>query len=209
MRRISLLFGFCGACLTLLAVGAPGARAQTVVNVREFGTPDPINLQLGVYAGLDVTDPTFPSASTGTLAYFLPFPTVTGDLFVLEPSIGGTTSLPSDLLRFVPGATGTLLLVYSDISSSDPADSQADVVIPPNVQANFLQVVETGLNGQPYTEASNGLVYRPSGNDPGALTSGGDIAYNFISDTPEPAMLCLTPALAALLLRNRRPNSSS
>jgi hypothetical protein len=205
MNRKSLLFGLGGACLTVLAFGAPGARAQ-VINIDENATQDPNNPTIapGVFP-----DPTAPQGTSPTTGYILPFPTVPGDVHIFEPPVG--TGSYSDLLRFLPQGTGgsTLLLIYSNAASaSDPSDSKADVGIPENVVTPVFTAFETGLGGAPYTEDSNGLFYTPTPNQPGGLPTGATIAYNFISDnTPEPGMLCLTPAVAGLLMRNRRRNN--
>lgn len=202
MQRNSLLLALGGACLMLLALNGPDAKAQ-VINVDEFGSPDPGNLQLGVQTAINVADPTVPGGPP-TVGYFLPFPTVPGDVVVFEPPLGAAGPA-SDLLRFVQGPTGTLLLVYSDVSTADPGSAHADVGLPSSLQTNVFRDFETGLNGQPYTDSSNGLFYQPTGNQPGAIPTGAPIHYNFVSDSaPEPGMLCFATCAAGLLLRKRR-----
>jgi hypothetical protein len=195
--KSSILFGLGATCLAALAIGAPNARAQ-IVTIDENGTLFP-----GAGPGTLVPDPTVPNGPP-TVGYFLGIPTVPGDVQIFEPP-GPAVNPPSDLLRFLPSPNGTLLLIYSDVSTTDPGNAPADVGLPPNLQTNVFQTLETGLGGAPYTDNSNGLVYTPAGGQPGQSVGTVGIQYNFISDSvPEPGMLCLTPAVAGLLMRNRR-----
>jgi hypothetical protein len=128
----------------------------------------------------------------GTLAYNLTTLVganyTPGDVLVREP--GETGQVASDLLRFTNTTTGLgLLLVYSDFETGAPKDL-ADVGVPgPPYSTNAVLKDEVGAeNGR------NGVFgYTPGPNDPGGLagTTAGQIVYNFISDTPEPASITL------------------
>jgi hypothetical protein len=129
----------------------------------------------------------------GTLAYNLTTPVgalyTAGDVLVREP--GETGQVASDLLRFTNNTTTGLglLLVYSDFETGAPRDL-ADVGVPglpysTNAVAKDEVGDENGRNGV--------FGYTPGPNDPGGLvgTTAGQIVYNFISDTPEPASITL------------------
>ena len=84
-----------------------------------------------------------------TLAYHLPTPVQDGDVAVYNFQTGQL----SDLLRFqtvsdpVAGTSGWLL-VYSDVSTTNPADSPADVGVPTPTHSVLTQsVVEFGVEG--------------------------------------------------------------
>jgi len=114
------------------------------------------------------------------------YPFVSGDLVVME---SGTTTI-SDVVRFV----GAQFAVYSD--NSDGSDSLADIGIP-ELLSNVVYVDEVGLeNGM------NGVVYTPTAGQPGWNTTNA-VTYNFISDIPEPATMCLLGLGAFALQRSK------
>jgi hypothetical protein len=125
-----------------------------------------------------------------------------GDLVITEPPLPGTNQTQSDLLRFFQN----LVFVYSDVSTSDPANAPADVGVPPanNTSGPGLIVpemgTEAGVNGlfgyTPFSPAMPGFL-------PGAAA--GAVTYNFISDTPEPSTLVLAVlGLVGLALVRRK-----
>jgi PEP-CTERM motif len=106
---------------------------------------------------------------------------VSGDLLLIEP-----TGDQSDLLRFIGGE----VFVFSDFEPGEPNPALADVGLPPTFQTNLLIMTETGLNGNPYTEDQNGIVYTPMAGQPGDMGNG--VTYVFISDAiPEPASIVM------------------
>jgi hypothetical protein len=185
-----------GAAL-LLVCGSQRALGQITITLDERGTPGP-------YPSTIAPDPLIPGGPP-TVAYALPFGVVPGDLVIQEPPIT-TAPVDSDLLRWVQVVPGqqSLLLVYSDVTTTDPANAPADVGIPLQLQTNLAIVPETGLPVAPvYTDAANGVVYTPTAGMPGFIAGAAPFTYSFISDIPEPGIFCLTPALAGLLRRRR------
>ncbi len=176
------------------AIAMTAARAQfSTISVDELGG--------GFYNGLPVPAGFLPDLFNGGapgFAYTLPFPFILGaapvaDILLFEP--GSPQQLPSDLLRFErdPNGAGTLLFFYSDASSADAPDAPADVlVMPAPITPPFLAALETGLFGNPYTEAGpNGFVYMAGPGMPGWDGNPLGTQYTFISDVPEPASLWL------------------
>jgi hypothetical protein len=147
-----------------------------------------------------------PISGVATLAYdiagspavgLIPSP---GDVVITEPN--STNQSNSDLLRF---SNQGLVYVFSDAETSEPLD-KADVGVPTPMEP-FITVVETGLNGLPYGEGFNGILYTPGPTDPGFVPGG--ITYEFISDgsVPEPATLVslgIGMAIVGSVCRKRR-----
>jgi hypothetical protein len=131
--------------------------------------------------------------------YYIPFDSlVQGDLVIYEP---GTTTI-SDVLRFSnnlaqPG-TG-LLSVYSarEVGEQPPYDL-ADVATMPTLGSNVFYMDEQG-----FENGWNGVTYTPVSGQPGYITSGQTVTYNFTSDVPEPATIALLGLGALGLLRKR------
>jgi hypothetical protein len=125
---------------------------------------------------------------------------VSGDVLVTEPN--APNGPDSDLLRWIGGA----LYVFSNLPEPiSPNADLADVGLPQQFQTNFLAMPETGLNGIPYNDQLNGLVYTPLAGQPGDMGNG--VTYMFISDVPEPAsmiMLASSVAIVAVFWRSRR-----
>lgn len=185
-----------GATL-LLVCASQRVLGQVVITLDERGTPGP-------YPSTIAPDPLNPGGPP-TVAYLLPFGVVPGDLVIKEPPI--TTNSPtSDLLRWtqvVPGQQ-SLLLVYSDVTTTDPPNDPADVGIPLQLQTNLATVTETGLPVAPtYTDVANGVVYTPTAGMPGFIAGAAPFTFSFTSDIPEPGVFCLAPALLGLLRRRR------
>ena len=98
-----------------------------------------------------------------------------------------------------------------DAESGEPLD-KADVGLPTPVEP-FIRVTETGLNGLPYGEGLNGILYTPGPTDPGfiAFPNGDTITYKFVSDgsVPEPATLVsmsIGITIVGLVCWRRRPH---
>jgi hypothetical protein len=133
-----------------------------------------------------------PISGKSTLEYTLPFAGVPGDVW-LQEAPGGPMS---DDLRFDGNSH---VFFFSD--NSDGVDSLADVGLPMlmtnNVAGPFL---ETGVEG-----GFQNYIYTPTANQPG-YKAAGPVAYNIVSDVPEPGTL-LFGALGSgllLLLKSRR-----
>ena len=195
MKAHSTLGLALGAFLLVIASGR--ASGQITITLDEHGTPAP-------YPATIAIDPLNPGGPP-TVAYTLPFAVVPGDLVISEPPV--PTTLTSDLLRFeqsVPGQQ-SLVFVYSDVTTSDPANEPADVGIPGQLQTNVAMVVETGLPVSPiYTDATNGVVYTPTAGMPGFIAGAAPFTYSFISDVPEPTVIGLGAALVGLAIRRPR-----
>ena len=192
--KMKLPLGLALGAVLLLACGSQRALGQAVITLDEHGTP---------FSAPSTIAPDPLNGGVMTVAYILPFLATPGDLEITEPPVG-TTSPPSDLLRWEPQANQTLLFVYSDVlATSDPANDPADVGIPAQLQTNLAMAVEIGWPPPAaYTDAANGVAYTPAAGAPGSVPGAG-FTYDFISDVPEPGVLCLAPALAGLLMRRR------
>jgi hypothetical protein len=156
----------------------------------------------GISPGIVQPDPSggLP-ASTPVLVYNLSFPVTSGDLWLTN----GYEGL-SDVVRFWdpnPASGGSSQIIfYSDVSTTDPADSPADTGFPQN-SLPILSITEAGPEG------NNGAAYTPAGvGDPGFNLTGVAVTYRIISDVPEPNVLALAVlggGLLLLLLKQRYP----
>jgi hypothetical protein len=176
-------------------IAAPTAFGQFVITFDEFGNGDYNGTPMTWSMMLD------PWSGMTTLAYQLPFAGVGGDIVLDEPPVPPGSH--SDLLRF--DGSGNLF-VFSDFSAgstTDPADSPADVGLPaPNALGlPVLSFTESGSEG-----GLQGLFgYTPGFSDPGANSAG--VIYNFISDVPEPGsvpLLVCGLGIFALAMRRRK-----
>jgi hypothetical protein len=174
------------------------AQSNITVTVDEFGN--------GTYNGTTLTSGMVrdPFSGITTLAYFLPYSPVSGDVALIGPE-PGTTNAISDVLRFENADTNGFgfLFFFSDVSTNDPADSLADVGLPQLGQLPTIFISETGPEGH------NGAAYLAAAGGPGSLLfSAAPVQYNFISDgvIPEPSSLLLGALGGGLLLlwRQRR-----
>ena len=196
-------------CLFLMSATMNAAFGQmSTIAVDEFGG--------GIHNGAPVPSGLLPDPFNGGLpgfAYTLPFiytwSTPQADILVFEPG----TTLPSDLLRFTraPNGPNTLLFFYSDASAADPPDAPADVLGMPNPGFVYTAGAETGLFGNPYSEAGpNGFVYTTL-TGPGLDGNPAGTQYTFISEgnVPEPGSLVLLGIGACLVgfryMRRKRP----
>jgi hypothetical protein len=130
--------------------------------------------------------------ASGIVGLYYSFGTTTlpGDVVLLEPQ--APTGTISDLLRF-DGTGG----VYFFSDEDGPPIDLADVpVIPQTI--NPVVINEVGPEG------NNGAFYTPAPGQPGFDTSGvlPGVAYNIISDVPEPASATLLLAGTGLWLLN-------
>jgi PEP-CTERM motif len=171
------------AIAAIFAASATSALAQSI-SVDEFGN--------GLFSGsgpLPASIAVDPISGIATLAYVLPFPVNPGDVVLTEPPQGTAFS---DLLRF-GGPNHNILYFFSDASTSDPADSPADVGIP-QPQSLVTVIPEVGAEG------SNGATWVPGTAGIGGDASLPTLTYTFISDVPEPSSLLLAGLGCALLL---------
>ena len=172
------------------------AQSNITAMVDEFGH--------GTYNGTTLTSGMVRDTISGitTLAYFLPYSPVSGDVVLIGPEPGNTNAI-SDVLRFENAGTNEgFLFFFSDVSTNDPADSLADVGLPQLGQLPTIFISEIGPEG------NNGAAYLAAVGGPGSLLfPAAPVQYNFISDgvIPEPASLLLgTLGGGLLLLSNQR-----
>jgi len=142
-----------------------------------------------------------------TLYYELPSLVVEGDLALYESEFD-----ISDVLRFVnvQGATSGLtgrVYVYSDLPEQGELPELADTGIPyDNLSLSMgmdEQGTENGWSGVDYTP-----YYVPGQQlyTPGYMAQYGEngVTYNFTSDVPEPATICLLGLGALSLIRRKK-----
>jgi hypothetical protein len=151
----------------------------------------------GYSNGAYQTDPV-----SGLVGWYYPllgpnFPTLAGDVLLLEPL--APTNTVSDLLRF-DGKGGVYF--FSDLEPGEPNPDHADVPFMPN-PIDPVILTEVGPEG------NNGAFYLPGPGMPGFDATGqvlGGLAYNFISEVPEPPAFALAGlgVAAMLILRRRR-----
>jgi len=190
------------ACVLLMI---PQCHAQGFVLQVTERTNDGLNLYNGApHPGFLLQDPG-PGGLPNALTFTTPAGLVAGDLLLQEPGGGA-----SDLIRW--NAINATLVFYSDIDPNDlPPFDPADIGLPLASYPNGLSVFETGLFGQPYSEAGpNGYVYVPLVGQPGSdpANPNNQPTYIIISDIPEPSTLALLilgmGGLFTACLRNRK-----
>lgn len=200
LRRLSVGVAFVGA-VVMSAVVASAANAQTfnpLITVDETGVgtihfagESPLPLPGGL-----APDPG-PGGSSSALTYSLlgPPSLTAGDLLISEDGF------LDDVIRFNPANTGGVAgypasLVFYSNPGHGGFDSLADSPSPPSAfYANTVNADEVG--GQ--------VFYHPTEGQPGFVT-GFDVAYQIISDVPEPAtwaMLILGVAMIGTAARRR------
>jgi len=215
LTELALVFGIASAiALTTAHAIVP---VPSKVTVDEFGN--------GVYNGVPLAtgNPVDLQTSVPGFAYILPFnytfgayPTADVELYEpgsTDPITGGY--LASDILRYTiaPNPGSSYLFFYSDRSTTDLADSTADVLgLAGGVGYLVAYGLETGLFGNPYSEAGpNGFVYTAG---PGMAGWDGNPAgtqYTFISDVPEPSSMMLVGlgTVSLFMFRRREPSAST
>ena len=180
-------------CLVCVAFITAGAWGQQIFSFDENGNGSVNGTPLAY--GVD-----------GTLYYVLMSDAIPGDIYegdvaVMEP---GTTEI-SDVLRFsyIGGAVQQeRVYVYSEREPGElPPFDLADTGIPSPLSSNVVYVNEVGTeNGW------NGVTYVPLSPQPG-YTDGSvilpSVIYNFTSDVPEPATICLLAFGAMAILRKK------
>ena len=159
-----------------------------------------------------------PDPGPGGLAGALNYPIATtafalgtalaGDVLIFE-SAGGV--LLSDVIRFRPGSifpfpSPSILTFYSD--NSDGVDSLADIGFPTALHANRVNLIEPGVEG-----GLQVIHYTPLPGQPGYINDLANpghtaIAYNFISDVPEPTIAALV-GLFLLMTVGRKLGSAA
>jgi hypothetical protein len=134
-------------------------------------------------------------------------PWIPGDVLLVEPPQPGvvtpyTVAPYSDLVRFsINPATGLADAIYFFSLADEDPPTLADVPVLPSPQANNFVIDEVGPEG------NNGAFYWPTANQPGYVTVApyaGAVAYNIISDVPEPSALALLGLAGGLLAVLRR-----
>jgi hypothetical protein len=126
--------------------------------------------------------------------YQLPFTLgVEGFLAIMEP---GTSEL-SDVLAFsIENENGNNhVYVFSKADGTDLADTGFISEHPEGWTTVQMYEVDFG-NGE------YGVTYTPGVNDPGYVTGG--VTYNFTSDVPEPATICMLGIGALSLIRRKK-----
>jgi hypothetical protein len=168
----------CAVGFTTALVATTAFSQNLLIRVDEFGLGTINGNPLPGAPALD------PLSGMTTMSYTLPFFGVRGDVVLMEPP--SAAGVPSDVIRFDGNFHLFFFSDFSAGSTADPADSPADVGMPPFLITPSLSFAETGPEGGP-----NGLFgYLPNFNDPGANTTG-TVTYDFISEVPEPGSLAL------------------
>ncbi|MFO1512535.1 MAG: PEP-CTERM sorting domain-containing protein [Verrucomicrobiota bacterium] len=195
---------------TALLTTILNASALVTITVDENGHGDWNGAPLFPAGGL--ANDIGPGGKPNALTYYLgnavpPFgqtigSLVPGDLFILETP-GGPLS---DLIRFRTG-NPTLFapasfVFYSD--NSDGVDSLADIGFPTAFNPNTATLLEPGVEG-----GFQMIHYVPLPNQPGYVDDPANpghsyVAYNFISDVPEPTTMALVATCLLLVTVKRR-----
>jgi hypothetical protein len=200
------LMTICLVCvLTTAAWGAPVSNITISFDENGNGNVDGTTLvwSTGIPIGAGTSD------QYATLYYELPGMVVVGDLVLYEP-----TGQVSDVLRFVnnyspdAGYQGRVY-VYSDPPEQGdlPPYDLADTGIP----YDFLYW-RAGMDEQGTENGWNGIVYTPQYIPdlqqylPGYMMQYGEsgVTYNFTSDVPEPATICILGLGALSLIRRKK-----
>jgi len=174
-------------CIGLLAASTTVFGQFQIVNLDENGNGY-ITQSLPFAYGVAVE----PISGVRTLWYQLPYAGVAGDV-LLQESVGGPLS---DLLRF--DGNGHVWF-FSDSENGTDFDALADVLQIPQPVGNIAgPFLEQGPEG------NNGYLYLPNSGQPGSQPAV-PVAYNIISDVPEPgsALLALLGG-SFLVLKSRR-----
>jgi hypothetical protein len=178
---------------TLLAFGCAYAITATSLFAQLYTFDENGNSTgPGISPGVMSPDPSG-GLTVPVLVYTLPFPVVPGDVGLLEN--GSTSQSPSDLVRFVSSpATGNIsyIIFYSDVETPGSLDL-ADTGLPPS--PNAIIIPEAGTEAGP-----NGATWTPAPGAPGSPLSGVSVAYQIISDVPEPNAVALVAIGGGLLL---------
>jgi hypothetical protein len=182
MKTFKTLFGIAASIGILTVVSSTSVFGQAqIIYMYENGTAYITPSQPFSYA-IAVE----PNSGIATLEYTLPFAGVPGDV-LLQEAVGGPLS---DLIRFDGNGHAYF---FSD--NADGIDSLADSGLPtvfsPNTAGPFL---ETGTEG-----GFQDYLYLPTANQPGYKVAG-PVAFDFISDVPEPSTMMLGGLAGGLLL---------
>jgi hypothetical protein len=177
--------------ICLVCVLTATAWGSYIVDFNENG-----NGQYSSDGGLIWQSLTYGFNSDGQFYYELPFTLeVEGILAIMEP---GGTSEPSDVLGFA-NENSSRLYVFSEAETDPWGQDLADKGLPSDYPPEWtiIQTVEVGLEN-----GGNGVTYIPGMNEPGFIEGG--VTYNFISDIPEPATICMLGLGALSLIRRKK-----
>ncbi len=182
----TLKTSFLATLVGVALVTSAAAQTNLLITVDEYGR--------GNYNGSPLQSGmmTDPFSGMTTLGYILPFPTLPGDVVLVEAGTPLAVA-PSDIIRF--DGQGHLFF-FSDSSPLDPPDAPADVPQLPPLLTQYPVVTLNEIG----PEGNNGAQYFPLAGQPGSLPTGAPVQYNFISDIPEPASILVATLGGGLLL---------
>ena len=200
----------CLVCVLLTTAAAWGVPAVSNISISfdENGNGNIIN-DAGLITPLEFGVDT-PPIGNATLYYILPYSVTEGDVVLYENQIQLAVAAPviSDVLRFLnlyspEKGPQARVYVYSDAKGDETSPELADTGIPTDFMDNVIAMTEQGTeygwNGlNDYTPQL--IAGAPS--QPGSMTET-TVTYNFTSDVPEPATICLLGLGALTLIRRK------
>jgi hypothetical protein len=205
MKRLITTCLVCVLMTTAAAWGVP-AVSNISISFDENGNGNIIN-DAGLITPLEFGMGEPSVGGHETLYYILPYSVTEGDVVLYENQIQLALTGPviSDVLRFVNLATANQarVYVYSDAEGDEPSPELADTGIPTDFMGNVTAMTEQGTE-----DGWNGLNdYTPqliagAPSQPGSMTET-TVTYNFTSDVPEPATICLLGLGALTLIRRK------
>jgi hypothetical protein len=203
-RKMKKLITICLVCI--LTTVASGNVINVIIDFNENGVGH-IDGTTPLAWGMGIPPQASPNDQYATLYYELPSSVVEGDLVLYESEFD-----TSDVLRFVNFYTpGTELkgrvYVYSDLPETGELPELADTGIP-----HDNLILSAGIQEEGTENGWNGIVYTPSYIPqamlymPGYMMQYGEngVTYNFTSDIPEPATICLLSLGALSLIRRKK-----
>jgi hypothetical protein len=183
MKTNKTIFGIAASVILATSATSVSGQIYQVINLDENGdgyiTPS---------EPFPYTVATEPISGIATLEYTLPFAGVAGDLLLEQPD----SSQISDVLRF-DGESDVYF--FADVYSGP--SQLADVGLPPSYISPNVTVIGTAIaGGYSYT-------YIPTSSEPGYKVAG-PVAYQIITEVPEPSAMMMGGLGGLLLLLNSR-----